>query len=144
MRVLLTIGLGAALVATPGCVTSGGGGGGGSTAKTCDAVCPRVIDCWTREAGEEALLSGYRGDVRYIDDNYLGDFERARHAYGDCGDYGYDACSIEDIKTVAVEKCLQGCYGDLEDNAGMIACIAEQSCPTMLSICLGADFNYGY
>lgn len=145
MRV--TIAVVAILVSS--CLTSeGGGGSGGSTAKTCDAVCPKVVKCWIREAGEDAVATGYGGTVGYLDAYDLGDFNRNRYREGYCDDgYGYGGygeCSIEEVENSAVEMCLRGCYDDLEHNQGMIACIAEQSCPTLLSVCLGADFSYGY
>ncbi len=116
----------------------GGGGGGGPTAKTCDAVCPKVVSCWLREADE--LGGGYG----YIDDGYIGQFSYDGCSYGYGYGYGYGYCSPEEVEEAAVERCLRGCYADLRENEGMIACIAEQSCPTLLEVCLGADFHYGY
>lgn len=129
------------------------------TQPTCAAVCPKLIDCWKSETGSASAgdaygygyaYYGYYGSgYGYLNDDRLGDFTYAGYAcgygYGDGYASGYaGGCDETQVRTRAVEMCLQGCYANTERNAGQVQCLAEQACPDMLRICVGADIGYGY
>lgn len=105
-------------------------------ASTCEAACPKLISCWENQGG--GLSYGY--SYGYYEDDELGYFS---DAYG-CGYYGSGDCTLSGKRDHAVDLCVAGCRENLNANEDQVHCIAMLACREVLTVCLGADLDYGY